>query len=551
MAAVGIGFGNLVSAEPIDTLRPAARSGESLVQLRGVAMRFGATRAVDEVDLDLKGGEVHGLIGENGAGKSTLMRVLAGFFDDYEGAISIDGRQVDIASPAHSRREGIALVHQELSLLPEFTVAENIFLGREPRGRVPGSVSFSRMNREAEHALFGCGIELPPTAKVANLSIAERQLVEIVKGVAFAPRVLILDEPTSSLTIREVRQLFAVVRRLAARGAAVVYISHKLDEVFAIADHITVMRDGRKVASAGTKEWTEQAIVRAMVGRDLSSLFPHAPATPGATRLEVRNLNREGTFGPVSFALRAGEIVGLYGIVGAGRSELAEALFGLAPADEGEILVDGRLRAIRSAGSALKAGVALVPEDRRRMGLAPMLSVSTNMSLSALALLTTLGFVNRAAEKAEVLELLKRLLVRAWGPSQEVGSLSGGNQQKVVLGRSLMPGPKILILDEPTRGIDVVAKAEVHGVIDFLAREGLCVLLISSELPEIMGMCDRILVMREGKLVGEATREQATEELLVGTRCGSAPCRMTPRPARTAFPASASRRSGTTASISR
>ena len=338
---------------------------------------------------------------------------------------------------------------------------------------------------------------------------------------AFAPRVLILDEPTSSLTIREVRQLFAVVRRLAARGAAIVYISHKLDEVRAIADRITVMRDGRKVASAATSAWTEQGLVRAMVGRDLSSLFPHAPAKPGATRLEVRDLRRDGAFGPVSFALRAGEIVGLYGIVGAGRSELAEALFGLAPADDGEIVVDGRTTAIRSAGSALKAGVALVPEDRHRMGLATMLSISTNMSLSALASLTTLGFVNRAAEKTEVLGLLKRLLVRARGPSQEVGSLSGGNQQKVVLGRSLMPGPKILILDEPTRGIDVVAKAEVHGVIEGLAREGLCVLLISSELPEIMGMCDRILVMREGRLVGEATRERATEELLVGLAAGA------------------------------
>jgi ABC-type sugar transport system ATPase subunit len=510
-----------VSAEPLHSVRPGAHAGESLVSLRGVEMRFGVTRAVDGIDLDLNRAEVHGIVGENGAGKSTLMRVLAGFFDDYEGAISIEGRRVDIASPGHARREGIALVHQELSLLPEFTVAENIFLGREPRGLVPGSVSFFRMNQEARASLAGCGVDLPPTAKVGNLSIAERQLVEIVKGVAFAPRVLILDEPTSSLTIREVRQLFAVVRRLASRGAAIVYISHKLDEVSAIADRITVMRDGRKVASARTGEWSEQGLVRAMVGRDLSSLFPHAPATPGATRLEVRDLRRDGAFGPVSFALRAGEIVGLYGIVGAGRSELAEALFGLASADGGEILIDGRKTTIRSAGSALKAGVALVPEDRHRMGLVTMLSISTNMSLSALASLTTLGFVNRAAERTQVLGLLKRLLVRARGSSQEVSSLSGGNQQKVVLGRSLMPGPKILILDEPTRGIDVVAKAEVHGVIEGLARQGLCVLLISSELPEIMGMCDRILIMRQGRLVGETTRDRATEELLVGLAAGA------------------------------
>ena len=243
-------------------------------------MGFGATRAVDGVDLDLKAGEIHGLIGENGAGKSTLMRVLGGFFDDYDGAISIAGRPVDLASPAAARREGVALVHQELSLLPEFTVAENIFLGREPFGRLPGMVSFSRMRQEAAKALSNCGVNVDPAAKVDDLSMAERQLVEIVKGVAFAPRVLILDEPTSSLTIREVRELFAIVRRLAVRGTAVVYISHKLDEVFAITDRITVMRDGRKVASAPTSDWTEPALVRAMVGRDLSSLFPHVPATP-------------------------------------------------------------------------------------------------------------------------------------------------------------------------------------------------------------------------------------------------------------------------------
>jgi ABC-type sugar transport system ATPase subunit len=502
---------------------PAAirRGGDIAVSLRGIAKSFGATRAVDGVDLDLMPGEVHGLIGENGAGKSTLMRVLAGFFADYDGTIEVAGRLVDIATPAQARREGIALVHQELSLLPEFTVAENIFLGREPRGLFPGIVSFSGMARQARAALSENGVAIKPSTRVDHLGIAERQLVEIVKGVSASPRVLILDEPTSSLTIHEVRELFAIVRRLAARGTAIVYISHKLDEIFAVTDRVTVLRDGRKVASAPTGEWTEGGLVRAMVGRDLSALFPHTAVVPGPVRLEVRDLEREGVFGPVSFALREGEIVGLYGIIGAGRSELAEALFGLARADAGTILVDGRPVAIHSAAKALAIGIAMSPEDRHARGLVPMLSVASNLSLSALHQFTTAGFVNRGEERGAVAGFLKRLMIRAQSPSQEVASLSGGNQQKVVLGRSLMPKPRILILDEPTRGIDVVAKAEVHGTIDRLAREGLAVLLISSELPEILGMSDRVLVMRDGVLVAEVPRAEATEERLVAMAAGA------------------------------
>jgi rhamnose transport system ATP-binding protein len=513
-----------VSARTEDHLGlvPAAgKSGGTVVSLRGITKSFDATRAVDGVDLDLMCGEVHGLIGENGAGKSTLMRVLAGFFDDYDGTIAIAGRTVSVASPAQASREGIALVHQELSLLPEFTVAENIFLGREPPGLLPGTVSLSGMVRHARAALSECGVAIDPMARVDHLSIAERQLVEIVKGVSRAPRVLILDEPTSSLTIYEVRELFSIVRRLAERGTAIVYISHKLDEIFAVTDRVTVLRDGRKVASALTGQWTESGLVRAMVGRDLSALFPHEAVPPGPVYFEARDLRRDGAFGPVSFALRAGEIVGLYGIVGAGRSELAEALFGLSRADAGAILVNGKIVTISAAAKALAAGIAMVPEDRHARGLVPMLSVATNLSLSALSDFTTAGFVNRAAERAAVVTFLKRLFVRARSPAQEITSLSGGNQQKVVIGRSLMSRPRILILDEPTRGIDVVAKAEIHGAIDRLAHEGLAVLLISSELPEILGMSDRILVMRDGVLVGELPRAEASEERLVAMAAGA------------------------------
>jgi rhamnose transport system ATP-binding protein len=501
-------------------VRRAAAAVEPVVRLGGVSKSFGATRAIDGVDLELAAGEVHGLIGENGAGKSTLMRVLAGFYADYGGSIALGGRPVRITHPRQARALGIALVHQELSLLPALTVAENIFLGREPYGAVPGFISRRAAERPTAALLAGLGIGLAPSAKVERLSIAERQLVEIAKGVSLDPRVLILDEPTSSLTYQETGELFRVIAGLKAKGTAIVYISHKLDEIFATADRVTVLRDGARVATAPTVAWSEARLVNAMVGRDLSSLFPHHPTTPGAIRLEVRRLTRRGAFRPVSFAVRAGEIVGLYGLIGSGRTSLAEALFGLAPADAGEILLDGRPVAVRSPGGALRHGIAMAPEDRRARGLVPMLSVRTNLSLSALAGLSRLGFVDRGRERAKAGGLIETLMIRAASPSQEVADLSGGNQQKVVLGRSLMVGPKVLVLDEPTRGIDVVAKAEVHATIDRLARQGLAVLLISSELPEILGMSDRVLVMRDGGLAGEVGRAAATEEILVGLAAG-------------------------------
>jgi ABC-type sugar transport system ATPase subunit len=505
-----------------ETIAAPELGGEPVVALRRIAKGFGATRAVDGVDLDINAGEVHAIVGENGAGKSTLMRVLAGSFADYDGSIVVAGEEVAVASPAQARALGIALVHQELSLLPELTVAENIFLGREPRARLPGFIGRSSIERAAKHVLDECGIDIDPSVKVDHLSIAERQLVEIVKGVAASPRVLALDEPTSSLTTREVRELFTIVRRLVAtKRTAIVYISHKLDEVFKVAQRVTVLRDGRKVASAPIGEWTEASLVRAMVGRDLSTLFPHSPASLGAARLEVSEFSRRGVFGPLSFAIRAGEIVGLYGIIGAGRSELAEALFGLEPADTGMIRVDGQPVAIRSPAKALAAGIAMSPEDRHARGLVPMLSVGVNLSLSTLPQLASAGFVRRRAEQDMIGRFLRTLLVRAQSPGQEVAALSGGNQQKVVLGRSLMPGPKVLILDEPTRGIDVVAKAEVHGIVDRLAHQGLAVLFISSELPEILGMSDRILVMRSGVLVASLERRQASEERLVALAAGA------------------------------
>jgi ABC-type sugar transport system ATPase subunit len=491
------------------------------VAMRGIEKSFVGARAVDMVDIDLFPGEAHGLIGENGAGKSTLMRVLGGFFSDYKGAITIDGRPVRLESPAQARVHGIALVHQELSLLPELTVAQNILLGREPRGPLPGFIGRRSTEAEARRHLEACGIAIDPAIEVGRLSLAERQLVEIVKGVASSPRVLVLDEPTSSLTIRETRELFRIVDGLVARGTSIVYISHKLDEIFSVATRATVLRDGRKVASAPIREWSEAKLVRAMVGRDLSTLFPRTTPNPGERRLEVTGLTRRGRFHDVSFTIRAGEIVGLYGIIGAGRTDVAEALYGLTPGDAGTIAVDGRIVDVCSPSRALAAGIAMAPEDRRARGLVPMMSVTANLSLSALSSVSRAGFVLRRAESDVVGGFLKQLLVRAASPAQEASSLSGGNQQKVVIGRSLMPAPKILILDEPTRGIDIVAKAEVHASIDRVAQNGIAVLLISSELPEILGMSDRVLVMRAGAVVGEFSRTEATEEKLVALAAGA------------------------------
>jgi ABC-type sugar transport system ATPase subunit len=489
--------------------------------MRSISKRFGATQALNNVDLDLAPKEVHAVIGENGAGKSTLMRVLAGSFSEYEGSITLGGLQVSLTSPAIARRLGVSLVHQELSLLPELSVGENILLGREPRARIPGFISPRNINAIAAERLCACGVAIEPHVKVGRLSLAQRQLVEIVKGVASFPRVLILDEPTSSLTVRETEDLFRIIRGLVGRGAAIVYISHKLDEVFTIADRITVLRDGVRISSGPVEEWSESQLIRAMVGRDLATLFPRTPRPPGPARLTVNNLTKASVFHDVTFTLHAGEILGLYGIIGAGRTNIAEALFGLAPAEAGSIFVNGTPVSIRSPSQAIAVGIGMSPEDRRRQGLTPMLSVRSNVSISALRPISTAGFVRQRAERRKVSEYLKQLTVRAASQQQEVSALSGGNQQKVVISRSLMPEPQILILDEPTRGIDVVAKAEVHASIDRLVQQGMAVILISSELPEILGMSDRVLVMREGTVVGEFNRSEATEEKLVALATGA------------------------------
>ena len=490
-------------------------NNDPIIKMVGVSKSFVGTQAVQNVDLEIFPGEVHGLVGENGAGKSTLMKVLAGFYTDYDGRIFIRGNLVRLLSPRHAMSLGIALVHQELSLVPELTVAANIFLGREIKSRIPGLISRKQAELYAENILSEIDAKISPTAKIEQISIAKQQLVEIAKGISMRSEVLILDEPTSSLTEPEIKDLFKIINTLKGKGVAIVYISHKLSEVFEIADKITVLRDGIKVDTRHTSQWDESSLVKAMVGRNLSDFFSRSHRyTQNEVVLEVNNLTRLPYFKDVSFKLYNGEVLGIYGLVGSGRTELAESIFGLCQFESGSISINNKVVHIKSPRDAIINEMALVPEDRRVLGLISLMDVRKNLTLSLLHNLTISGFIKQKEELNLVKSNVQDLMIQIPSLRSLVSTLSGGNQQKVVLGKWLNINPKILILDDPTRGIDVGAKAEIRGIIDHLAGKGKAIILISSELPEILGMSDRVLVMREGQIVGEYTRDNCNEEIL-------------------------------------
>ncbi len=492
-----------------------------IIRLTDIHKSFAGVHALAGVSMELFPGEIHALMGENGAGKSTLVKVMTGVHQPDAGTIEFEGRPVKFSSPLVAREHGIAAIYQEPTLFPDLDVAENIFVGRQPVHPRSRRIAWQAMYEEADRLLKSLGVDLDPRARVRDLSFADRQMVEIAKALSIRARVLIMDEPTSALTLREAEELFRIARRLRDQGTSIVFISHRLEEAFELADRVTVLRDGHYIGTRPIRDVTPGEVIRMMVGRTLETLFPKEPVEPGPVALRVEGLTRPGVFWDVSFELRQGEILGLAGLVGAGRTDVARAIFGVAPAERGTIWVDGAPVRIQSPEDALALGIAYVPEDRQQHGLVLPMPITYNVTLPILQAFARMGWVDRAAEERVAAEYAGRLDVRSAGLWQPVRELSGGNQQKVVLAKWLAARPRILILDEPTRGIDVGTKAEVHRLMSQLAGQGMAILMISSELPEILGMSDRILVMHEGRVTGHFTRAEATQERIMAAATGA------------------------------
>jgi ABC-type sugar transport system ATPase subunit len=487
----------------------SAGMSEPILKLEGISKSFPGVRALSDVSFDVRAGEVHALLGENGAGKSTMIKIMSGVYRPDAGTVLLDGKPVRFESPQEAQDAGIATIYQELLLFPELTVAENIFMGHAPRGRF--GIDWKATREKARDLLASLDIgDLDVSALVGTLSVGNRQRVEIAKALSHNARVLIMDEPTAALTEHDVERLFGIVRLLRSRGVSVVYISHRLEEVFLLADRVTVLRDGEFVATKPVSETSKPDLIEMMVGRKIDQLFPKIEVPLGDVVLELQSVSRRPTTHAVSFALRAGEILGIAGLVGSGRSELAEVIFGMTPAESGTILVAGAPVRITSPTIAKRLGIAYVPEDRGRQGLIRPMPINENISLANLGRVSRATFIDRKAEDALARDSVERFHIRAAGIGQIVGKLSGGNQQKVGLSKWLATEPRILIMDEPTRGIDVGAKAEIHRLMGAFAKRGMAILMISSELPEVLGMSDRVLVMRAGRVVAEVTRAEAT-----------------------------------------
>ncbi|MGG1396505.1 sugar ABC transporter ATP-binding protein [Bacillus salipaludis] len=488
---------------------------EYILELDNITKEFPGVKALDSIQLKIRKGSVHGLMGENGAGKSTLMKIIFGIYTPDAGTIRFKGKELKVSGPKEAVKNGISMIHQELSPVPHMTVAENIFLGREFSFGKTGWVNNKRMVEESRKLFETLNINIDPATKMKDLSIANMQMVEIATAVSYNADLIIMDEPTSAITDKEVEQLFAIIRSLQAKGVSIIYISHKMDEIFKICDELTVFRDGQYIGTKPAKEIDENTLIQMMVGREIKQVFHKEKAELGEVILSVKNLSRKGKFHNVNFELRKGEILGIAGLMGAGRTEVIESIFGIDPPDTGEIYIKGKKVKIKNPQDAIKNKIALLTEDRKLTGAFLPLSIKENMIISNINRFLKGGYINNREVKEKCNEQVELLNIKTPHLDQLIMNLSGGNQQKVLLARWLLNDPDILILDEPTRGVDVGAKSEIHKLMSKLAQQGKAVIMISSEMPEILGMSDRIIVMHEGDKKGELGREEANQEKIL------------------------------------
>lgn len=491
-----------------------------IVEMSNISKSFNGNNVLKNVKFSLQKGEIHALMGENGAGKSTLMKILTGIYPRDEGVVRVKGREVAYNHPKDAELDGIAVIHQELNILPELSVAENLFLGNEQTFGKTGWLKTKEMNRQAEQALAELGLIVKATERAGRLSVGKQQLIEIAKALRTNADIIIMDEPTAALTDREIDTLFEVVRGLQEKGVTFVYISHRMEEIFSLCQRITVLRDGNYVSTEVIAETSFDEIVRLMVGRELGGRYPDQDLTPGEVKLSVKGITRKDEFESVTFDVRAGEIFGIAGLMGAGRSEVVESIFGYRRIDSGLIELDGKQVSFKSPVDAIGQGIGFVSEDRKTKGLIVDFSVRDNMNLTNLTSVSSGGVMQATKEQALYEELVKKLGVRTSGPNQRAKSLSGGNQQKVVIAKWLGIKPKLLILDEPTRGVDVGAKKEIYTIMNELAKQGVAIIMVSSELPEIIGMSTRVAVMFEGKLMKILDHDELSEETIMHEATG-------------------------------
>jgi inositol transport system ATP-binding protein len=492
---------------------------DQYLEMKNISKRFVGVQALTNVSFSVKKGEIHALVGENGAGKSTLMKILIGMFKPDDGDIYLNGEKKTFHSMKDALHSGISMIFQEYNSVNQLSIAENIYLGRQPITKL-GMVDFRKMYKDAQAIIQKMGIDINPKENVATLTVAKRQLVEIAKAISHDSDIIIMDEPTSALSISEIENLFRIVRELAANGKTIIFISHKLDEIYAICERITVLRDGNLIGSGATKDINVRQLIKMMVDRELTEMYPKEAAEIGETILEVKNLCRRGEFSDISFQVKKGEILGIAGLMGAGRTELVESIYGIRKLDRGEIFIKGKKVNIKQPKDAIANGISMIPEDRAVSGLALKLTVKENILVTNLAKCMKFFYISKRKEKENVDEYSKILEIKMKDENQPVSALSGGNQQKVVVSRALFPDPEIIIMDEPTRGIDVKTKADIHRLMSKLAQKGKAVIMISSEIPEILGISDRIIVLHEGRLTGEIMRSAATQEQILSYAMG-------------------------------